>query len=31
MICIDMQGEENHCQEEREFLVIPAKKKITSQ
>jgi hypothetical protein len=31
MICIDMQGEEHHCQEEQEFLGIPAKTKITSQ
>jgi hypothetical protein len=31
MICIDMQGEEHHCQEEQEFWGIPAKTKITSQ
>jgi hypothetical protein len=31
MICIDMQGEEHHCQEEQEFGGIHAKTKITSQ
>jgi hypothetical protein len=31
MICINMQGEDHYCQEEQDFLGIPAKTKITSQ
>jgi hypothetical protein len=32
MICIDMQGEEHHCQEEQVFWgILSAKTKITSQ